>query len=99
MKKILFVTTFIVFNLVFSDFKSEIKRHYNNRIIDLSTISESQYKIIAEYKYKKNNNQKSIFFRRSLGYKKGSKIKLPYFFYPVFLKFLQNYLLELKDIH
>ena len=54
MKKILFVTTFIVFNLVFSDFKSEIKRHYNNRIIDLSTISESQYKIIAEYKYKKN---------------------------------------------
>lgn len=35
MKKILFVTTFIVFNLVFSDFKSEIKRHYNNRIIDL----------------------------------------------------------------
>ena len=93
MKKILFLTTFIVFNLVFSDFKSEIKRHYNNRIIDLSTISESQYKIIAEYKYKKNNNQKSIFFRRSLGY------KLPYFFYPVFLKFLQNCFLGLKDIH
>ena len=53
MKKILFLITFIVFNLVFSDFKSEIKRHYNNRIIDLSTISELQYKIIAEYKYKK----------------------------------------------
>ena len=62
MKKIIFLTTFIVFNLVFSDFKSEIKRRYNNRIIDLSTISELQYKIIAEYKYKKNNNQKSIFF-------------------------------------
>ena len=62
MKKILFLTTFIVFNLVFSDFKSEIKRRYNNRIIDLSTISELQYKIIAEYKYKKNNTQKSIFF-------------------------------------
>ena len=62
MKKILFLTTFIVFNLVFSDFKSEIKRRYNNRIIDLSTISELQYKIIAEYKYKKNNNQKDIFF-------------------------------------
>ena len=26
MKKILFLTTFIVFNLVFSDFKSEIKK-------------------------------------------------------------------------
>lgn len=53
MKKILFLITFIVFNLVFSDLKSEIKRRYNNRIIDLSTISELQYKIIAEYKYKK----------------------------------------------
>lgn len=99
MKKILFLITFIVFNLVFSDLKSEIKRRYNNRIIDLSTISELQYKIIAEYKYKKITIKSLYFFRRSLGYKKGSKIKLPYFFYPVFLKFLQNYFLELKDIH
>ena len=71
MKKILFLTVFIVFNLGFSDFKSEIKRHFSNRIIDLSTISEPQYEIIAGYKYLKRNNQKSTFFRRSLGYEKG----------------------------
>lgn len=71
MKKILFLTTFIVFNLEFSDLKSEIKRRYSNTTIDLSTISEPQYEIIAGYKYLKRNNQKSTFFRRSLGYEKG----------------------------
>ena len=42
MKKILFLTTFIVFNLGFSYLESEFRRHYSNRIIDLSTISEPQ---------------------------------------------------------
>ena len=62
MKKILFLTTFIVFNLGFSDLQSTIRSHYG---------LTPQYEIIAGYKYLKRNNQKSTFFRRSLGYEKG----------------------------
>ena len=70
MKKILFLTTFIVFNLGFSDLQSTIKNHYSNKTIDLAVVSKPQYEVIAGYKYLKNNNQKSTFFRRSLGYEK-----------------------------
>lgn len=84
MKKILFLITFIVFNLVFSDFKSEIKRHYNNRIIDLSTISESQYKIIAEYKYKKKTIKSLYFLEEVLVIKKGAKLNSLIFFIQFF---------------
>ena len=62
MKKILFLTAFIVFNLGFSDLQSTIRSHYG---------LTPQYEIIAGYKYLKRNNQKSTFFRRSLGYEKS----------------------------
>ena len=71
MKKILFLTTFTVFNLGFSDLQSTIRNHYSNKTIDLAVVSKPQYEVIAGYKYLKNNNQKSTFFRRSLGYEKG----------------------------
>ena len=70
MKKILFLTTFIVFNLGFSDLQSTIRNHYSNKTIGLAVVSKPQYEVIAGYKYSKNNNQKSTFFRRSLGYEK-----------------------------
>ena len=76
MKKILFLTTFIVFNLGFSDLQSTIKNHYSNKTTDLTVVSKPrvvskpQYEVIAGYKYLKNNNQKPTFFRRSLGYEK-----------------------------
>ena len=70
MKNILFLTTFIVFNLGFSDLQSTIRNHYSNKPIDLIVVSKPQYEIIAGYKYLKRNNQKSTFFRRSLGYEK-----------------------------
>ena len=70
MKNILFLTTFIVFNLGFSDLQSTIRNHYSNKPVDLTVVSKPQYEIIAGYKYLKNNNQKSTFFRRSLGYEK-----------------------------
>ena len=62
MRKIIFLTTFIVFNLGFSDLQSTIRSHYG---------LTPQYEIITGYKYLKRNNQKSTFFRRSLGYEKG----------------------------
>ena len=71
MKNILFLTTFIVFNLGFSDLQSTIRNHYSNKTIGLAVVSKPQYEVIAGYKYLKNNNQKSTFFRRSLGYEKG----------------------------
>ena len=71
MKKILFLTVFIVFNLGFSDLESTIRNHDSNKPVDLTVVSKPQYEIIAGYKYLKNNNQKSTFFRRSLGYEKG----------------------------
>lgn len=70
MKNILFLTIFIVFNLGFSDLESTIRNHYSNKPIDLIVVSKPQYEIIAGYKYLKRNNQKSTFFRRSLGYEK-----------------------------
>lgn len=70
MKNILFLTTFIVFNLGFSDLQSTIRNHYSNKTIGLAVVSKPQYEVIAGYKYLKNNNQKSTFFRRSLGYEK-----------------------------
>ena len=71
MKNILFLTTFIVFNLGFSDLQSTIRNHYSNKTIGLAVVSKPQYEVIAGYKYLKNNNQKSTFFRRSLGYEKS----------------------------
>ena len=71
MKKILFLTIFIVFNLGFSDLESTIRNHYSNKTIGLAVVSKPQYEVIAGYKYLKNNNQKSTFFRRSLGYEKS----------------------------
>lgn len=71
MKKILFLTIFIVFNLGFSDLESTIRNHYSNKPVDLTVVSKPQYEIISGYKYLKRNNQKSTFFRRSLGYEKG----------------------------
>lgn len=71
MKKILFLTIFIVFNLGFSDLESTIRNHYSDKPLDLTVLLKPQYEIIAGYKYLKSNNQKSTFFRRSLGYEKS----------------------------
>ena len=70
MRKIIFLTTFIVFNLGFSDLESTIWNHYSDKPLDLTVLLKPQYEIIAGYKYLKSNNQKSTFFRRSLGYEK-----------------------------
>ena len=40
MKNILFLTTFIVFNLGFSDLQSTIRNHYSNKTIDLAVVSK-----------------------------------------------------------
>ena len=71
MKKILFLTIFIVFNLGFSDLESTIRNHYSDKPFDLTVLLKPQYEVIAGYKYLKSNNQKSTFFRRSLGYEKS----------------------------
>lgn len=44
MKKILFLSIFLIFNLGFSDLKDTIKNHYNNRTILLSKPKESNRK-------------------------------------------------------
>ena len=62
MKKILFLTAFIIFNLGFSDLQSKTRRSYG---------LTPRYEVIAGYRYLKSNNKKSTFFRRSLGYEKG----------------------------
>ena len=62
MKKILFLTVFIIFNLGFSDLQSKTRRSYG---------LTPRYEVIAGYRYLKSNNQKSTFFRRSLGYEKS----------------------------
>ena len=40
MKNILFLTTFIVFNLGFSDLQSTIRNHYSNKSIGLAVVSK-----------------------------------------------------------
>lgn len=62
MKKILFLTAFIIFNLGFSDLQSKTRRSYG---------LTPRYEVIAGYRYLKSNNKKSTFFRRSLGYEKS----------------------------
>ena len=47
MKNILFLTTFIVFNLGFSDLESTIKNHYSNKTIDLTVVSKPRQEVTS----------------------------------------------------